>query len=160
MLGRIAGVFGVKGWVKLESYTRPREAIFEYSPWGLGLKEGWQRRAVLAGETRGKGLVAHIEGLEDRDLAFDLIGTEIAIPRDELPPARQGDFYWADLEGCTVTNQAGIEFGVVTGLMETGANDVLVVKNGQQRLIPYIDDVIEEVDLETRSIRVNWDENF
>lgn len=160
LLGQIVGVFGVKGWIKLESYTRPRKAIFEYNPWRLGLKNGWEKRAVVAGEARNNGLVAKLEGIEDRDAAHDLIGTEIGIPRDELPAAAKGEVYWADLIGCMVSNQAGIEFGKVTGLMETGANDVLIVKNGRERLIPFIDEVVTEIDLEQGTVRVNWDEEF
>lgn len=159
-MGRIVGVFGVKGWIKLESDTRPRKAIFNYGPWALGLKGGWQRRALITGKPRGNGLVARIEGVDDRDQAYELVGVEIALPRDELPAAEQGAVYWADLQGCTVVNQLGIEFGKVASLMETGANDVLVVRNGRERLIPYIDEVIEEVDLNNRRIRVNWEEDF
>lgn len=160
LLGRIAGVYGVKGWVKLESDTRPRQAIFDYSPWRLGLKDGWEQRVIEAGEARGNGLVAKIEGVDDRDLAHSLIGTQIAIPRDQLPEAGEGEVYWADLVGCRVENQEGIDFGEVVSLMETGANDVLVVRNGRERLVPYIDEVITDVDLDQKRIKVEWDEDF
>jgi 16S rRNA processing protein RimM len=157
LLGRIVGVFGVKGWVRIESHTRPREAIFGYSPWGLGLKTGWERRAVLNGEARGKSLVAKIEGIEDRELARELIGTEIAVPRADLPAPEKGEIYWADLVGCSLENQ---DFGKVTGLLETGANDVLIVKGEKERLIPYTDQVVKEVDLDQALIRVDWDIDF
>lgn len=160
LLGRIAGVYGVKGWVRLESDTRPRQAIFDYSPWRLGLKDGWEQRAVEAGETRGNGLVAKIEGIDDRDLAHSLIGTRIAIPREQLPAAGEGEVYWADLVGCRVENQDGVDFGEVVSLMETGANDVLIIRNGRERLIPYIDEVITDVDLDQKRIKVEWDEDF
>jgi 16S rRNA processing protein RimM len=160
LLGRIVGVFGVKGWVRIESHTRPREAIFGYSPWGLGLKTGWERRAVLNGEARGKSLVAKIEGIEDRELARELIGTEIAVPRADLPAPEKGEIYWADLVGCSVVNLENQDFGKVTGLLETGANDVLIVKGEKERLIPYTDQVVKEVDLDQALIRVDWDIDF
>jgi 16S rRNA processing protein RimM len=160
LLGRIVGVFGVKGWVRIESHTRPREAIFGYSPWGLGLKTGWERRAVHNGEARGKSLVAKIEGIEDRELARELIGTEIAVPRADLPAPEKGEIYWADLVGCSVVNLENQDFGKVTGLLETGANDVLIVKGEKERLIPYTDQVVKEVDLDQALIRVDWDIDF
>lgn len=159
-LGRIVGVFGVKGWVRIESYTRPREAIFRYSPWALGLKSGWERRAVIDGETQSKSLVAKIEGIDDRELARELIGTEIAIPREDLPAPEKGEIYWADLIGCSVVNQENRDFGKVTGLLETGANDVLIVEGEIERLIPYTDEAVKEVDLDRALIKVDWDEEF
>jgi len=159
-LGRITGVFGVKGWVKVESHTRPRQAIFEYSPWGLGLKTGWEQRAVLASEVHNKSLVAKLEGLADRDLARELIGSEIAVPRDRLPAPLNGEYYWIDLIGCSVVNLENQELGKVTGMMETGANDVMIVKGEQERLVPYTDQAVKEVDLDRAVIKVDWDEDF
>lgn len=160
MLGRVAGVYGVKGWVRIESDTRPRQAILNYSPWQLGLVQGWQAREVEAGQAMGNGLVAKIKGIDDRDIAHGLIGTRIAVPREALPEPAAGEIYWADLVGCSVINQEGIELGFVASLMETGANDVLVVRNGTERLIPYIDQVVIEVDLDQKRIKVDWDEDF
>jgi len=159
-LGRIAGVYGIKGWVKIESYTRPREAIFEYSPWGLGYKDGWDRRVVLDGQAQGKTLIARLEGLSDRDQARELVGAEIAVPREVLPNPETGEFYWADLIGCSVVNLENRELGKVTGLMETGANDVLIVRGEIERLVPYTAQVIKEIDLDQSLIQVDWDEDF
>jgi len=152
----------VRGWVRINSFTRPPEAILDYGPWGLGLDDGWQRFELVKAEVRGNGLVAKLQGVDDRDRALALKGIEIGIPRSALPALSESaqEYYWTDLEGCRVVNQDGIEFGIVDSLMETGANDVLVVKNGRERLIPYIDDVIESVDLDGKCIRVNWDEDF
>jgi 16S rRNA processing protein RimM len=160
ILGRIVGVHGVKGWVKLESETRPREAIFEYGPWDLGTARGWHSRKVLGGRPSGSGLTAQLEGIEDRDQARELIGASIAIPRDRLPPPEPGSYYWADLQGCKVVNRQDIDLGTVSHLIETGANDVLVVNNGHERLIPYIESVVLEVDLARHVIHVDWDEDF
>ena len=148
--------------MRINSYTRPAEAILEYGPWGLGLEPGWQRFIVEKAEIRGNGMVVKLQGVDDRDQALALKGAVIGIPRTELPELgeKEQGHYWADLEGCRVINQDGIELGRVDGLMETGANDVMIVKNGRERLIPYIDEVIESVDLDDKCIKVNWDEDF
>ena len=119
-----------------------------------------QSRVVVDGETRNKSLVAHLEGIDDRDLATGLIGTAIAVPREALPPADDGEIYWADLVGCAVVNLDKVQFGKVTGLLETGANDVLIVDGERQRLIPYTKEAVKEVDLDQALIRVDWDEDF
>ncbi len=160
VLGRIVGVHGIKGWVRIESDTRPREAIFQYSTWELGTGQGWQERKLIAGRPSGAGLTAQLEGIVDRDEARGLIGATIAVPRAQLPPADPGTHYWADLQGCTVINLQNLELGIVSHLIETGANDVLVVRNGRERLIPYIDSVVQQVDLARKQIRVDWDEDF
>lgn len=160
VLGRVVGVHGVKGWIKIESFTRPREGIFEYGSWNLGTKEGWTTYEVGSGRPQGPGLVAHLHGVSDRDQARSLVGAQIAIARDQLPPAGEDEVYWADLEGCEVVNRDGEILGVVSHLLETGANDVLVVRDGGERLIPYVGDFIDEVDLEAKVIRVDWDKDF
>ena len=164
ILGKVVGLYGIQGWIKIESYTRPRDAIFKYGSWQIGTKQGWQSLAVKTGRPQGPGLVAKLHELSDRDQARMLIGATIAVARDQLPPTAEREFYWADLEGCTVINRAGIELGKVSHLLATGANDVLVVQQlddaGGEHLIPYIDDVIDRVDLESKTIQVDWDENF
>lgn len=166
VLGRIVGVHGVRGWIKLESHTRPREAIFDYSPWRLGQgkqDQDWQPVNVLAGQARGNGLVAQLEGIDDRDVARSLMGALIAVPREQLPEPAEGEVYWTDLEGCTVINRDGVTLGQVDHLMETGANDVMVVRSetgDREYLIPYIDEIVDSVDLETNTVRVDWDEEF
>lgn len=161
ILGRISGVYGVKGWLKIESWTRPREAIFGYSPWQIGISDGaFRTYAVRDGRPQGQGLVVALEGLEDRELARGLIGQTIAVARSELPPPEAGEVYWADLMGCRVVNRAGVDLGVVDHLIETGANDVLVIRGERERLVPYIDEVIVRVELETKCITVDWDAGF
>jgi 16S rRNA processing protein RimM len=160
VLGKVVGVHGVKGWIKIESFTRPREGIFEYGSWNLGTKEGWKTVEVSSGRPQGPGLVAHLRGFSDRDQARSLIGVQIAIARDQLPPADEDEVYWVDLEGCKVINRDGETLGIVSHLLETGANDVMVVRDGGERLIPYVGDFIDEVDLEAKVIRVDWDKDF
>lgn len=164
ILGKIVGVYGVKGWIKIESYTRPRDAIFTYGAWQIGAAQGWLLQTVKTGRPQGLGLVAKLLEVSDRDQARNLIGATIAVPRDQFPAVAKGEVYWADLEGCTVINRTGVELGKVNHLLETGANDVLVVQplsdKGGEYLIPYIDDVIDRVDLDGKIIQVDWDDNF
>jgi len=160
VLGRVSGLFGVKGWVKVFSDTAPRENILGYSCWYLKRGGEWQPYDLLDGRRQGKAVVARLEGCNDRDQAAELIGTDIAIPRDRLPPTQAGEYYWTDLQGLRVETLDGIDLGKVDHLFETGANDVLVAKGDRQRLIPFIDGVIDRVDLETGLIRVDWDPEF
>jgi len=158
VLGRISGLFGLKGWVKVYSYTEPREAVLEYRRWLLSGKDGWREATVAEGQRHGKTIIARIDGYVDRDQAAELIGTEIAVPRDELPEAEEGRFYWLDLEGLRVVHRDGTELGRVAHLLETGANDVMVVQGEQERLIPFVmGEVILGVDLANGRIDVDWE---
>ena len=155
-LGHISGVYGVKGWVKVFSETDPREGILKYRPWLLGPEARPHR--VVEGKPHGKGVIARLEGCEDRDQAALLVGQEIAIERSQLPPPRDDEFYWIDLEGQAVVTRDGIDLGRVSHLFSTGANDVLVVAGERERLIPFIwASVILSVDFEQGLIRVDWD---
>lgn len=159
VLGRICGVHGVRGWVKIFSETEPRDNILTYSPWYLGASR--TPRKVATGRLQGKGLVARIEGCEDRDRAADLVGQEIAVRRDQLPPPRAGEFYWADLEGLNVETLDGTLLGQVDRLFATAANDVLVVTGERERLLPFVwEQVVKDVDFDIGRIRVDWDPEF
>lgn len=160
-VGEIVGVHGVKGWVKIHSDTDPREGILNYSPWLLGSGERQQAIEVLDGGRRGKGLAAKLDGIDDREQAAKLIGTPIWIRREQLPKLEEG-YYWADLVGLSVKNREGQDYGLVSHLIETGANDVLVVRNEErERLIPWLmDQSIVSVDLEAGEIEVEWDPDF
>jgi 16S rRNA processing protein RimM len=161
VLGRISGVFGVQGWVKVFSETEPRDQIIGFNPILLGREGRWQEARIEAGRSHGKGVIMKIEGCDDRDAAAALMGTEIAVLRHQLPPLPEGEHYWADLVGLEVRTLDGIALGVVEGLLHTGANDVLVVQGDRERLIPYVaGDVVREVDLETGVLRVDWDPEF
>lgn len=159
VLGRITGVYGVRGWVKVFSDTDPRDNILRFRPWYLGASQ--HPCNVAEGRRQGKGLVARIEGCEDRDQAAAVVGLEIAVRRDQLPPPRADEFYWADLEGLTVETLDGTELGRVDHLFATAANDVLVVKGDRERLLPFLwDRVVTEVDFDLRRMRVDWDPEF
>ncbi len=120
----------------------------------------WAPLRVLDGRSQGRGLIARLEGCTDRDQAHALIGAEIAIDLAQLPALGAGEYYWAQLEGLRVVNLQGVELGRVSHLLETGANDVLVVKGEREHLIPYIGAVIRAVDTEAGLIRVDWDPDF
>ncbi|MFV2004349.1 MAG: ribosome maturation factor RimM [Gammaproteobacteria bacterium] len=187
VLGRITGVYGVKGWVKIFSYTDPMEAIVDYSPWYIRPENrksaAWSKIKLKAGKRQAKTVVAQLEHCSDRDEAQAYIGFEIAIEPDQLESLSEtNEFYWRDLMGLRVINQQGIELGVVTNIFETGANDVLVVTSeeaaeaghteaghtetehkagNKERLIPWtMQQAIIAVDLEQGIIEVDWDPDF
>ena len=159
VLGRISGVYGVRGWVKVYSDTDPLDNILTYRPWYLG---GTHRLCTVAeGRRHGKGLVVRIEGCDDRDRAAELVGQEIAVTRDQLPPPKADEFYWADLEGLDVETLDGVSLGRIDHLFATAANDVLVVKGDRERLLPFVwGQVIREVDFESGRMLVDWDPDF
>lgn len=158
ILGRIVGLFGVRGWVKVHSYTEPRDAVLEYRDWLLSRDGEWQPVGLAEGRQHGKGVIARLVGVEDRDGAAEWLGSDIAVTRAALPEAEEGHYYWADLEGLTVVHKDGTELGRVASLLATGANDVLVVDGAVERLIPFVPGtVILDVDLAAGVIRVDWE---
>ena len=159
-VGEIVGVFGVRGWLKIRSFTDPPENIFDYFPWQIGDHGAWSECEVAEGRRHGRGLIARLPGIEDRDGAAALVGNTLAVYRHQLPPVGD-DIYWTDLEGLEVVTTAGRALGKVDHLIETGANDVLVVRGERERLIPFVrDQVIKRIDLEARCITVDWDAEF
>jgi len=169
-IGRISGVFGVRGWVKVYSYTSPRVNVVHYTPWCLRQDGKESVRRVLAGQAHGDGVVAQLAGIDDRDAAAGLVGAEIEVERAVLGPALRGEvtgldlpgeFFWIDLQGMEVQTQAGTSLGVVDHLFETGANDVMVVVGSGRHLIPFLyGSVVLAVDGDRRVITVDWDADF
>jgi len=160
VVGRIAGLYGVRGWVKVFSHTQPRENILGYKPWLLQIGGRWVEASAAEGRMHGKGVVAHLEGYDDRDVAAALVGCDIAVHREQLAPVEDDEIYWADLIGLKVVTREGVELGNVDHLIETGANDVVVVRGERERLLPYIDGVVLEVDLDQGVMEVDWDPEF
>jgi 16S rRNA processing protein RimM len=160
-IGRIAGPYGVRGWVKVVSDTDPLEKIAEYTPWWLSRQGQWSQVGVEAVRSHAKGLVAKLEGCEDRDAAARLNGAQIAVERDALQALPAGEYYWTDLIGLRVKTVGGVDLGVVDHLIETGANDVLVIKGERERLVPYLrGEVVKTIDLDGGLITVDWDPEF
>ena len=159
LIGHVAGVFGVKGWVRLHSYTAPRVAILEYGDCLVGQSGNWRAVCIAEGRAHGKGVVARLSDVDDRDSAAALIGLQLGIPRDAMPEPEEGHYYWVDLEGLEVVRENGEVVGRVEYLLATGANDVLVVSGaGREILIPFLtDSVVKEVDLSAGRICVDWE---
>lgn len=162
VVGTIVGLYGVRGWVRVMSHTQPRENLLHYGQWQLSQHGRWRPIELEAGKVHGKGLVIKLQECSDRELARQLIGADIAVPRSELGPAEEGEYYWADLVGLRVETIEGQPLGVVDHLIETGANDVLVIQgDDRERLVPFVADaVIKQVDLAAGLIQVDWDPDF
>jgi len=162
-VGKISGAFGVKGWVKIYSFTDPRENILSYSPLYLARKGAWVEVKVVDGRLQGKGVVMSFDGVTDRDQVLPLVGVELAITKAQLKPAGKDEYYWSDLIGMAVVNVQEQQLGHVDSLLENGAHDVLVVvnKDKTERLIPFVlDDIVELVDLDNKVIRVDWELDY
>ena len=158
VLGRISGLFGVRGWVRVFSYTEPREAFLQYKGLLLGRNGDWQSIKVAEGQRHGKSVILRLEGVDDRDQAAALIGTEIGVDREELPKPEDGHYYWSDLLGLTVVHRDGTELGTINEMLETGAHDVMVVKGDTERLIPFVmNEIVIGVDLSNKQVNVDWE---
>ena len=135
------------------------EAILGYRPWLLGEQKNPVK--IVDGRKQGKGLVALLPGFEDREQAIKLVGQQIFVERDQLPPTVEGEYYWTDLEGLEVHTTNGDVLGRVEKLMETGANDVLVIRGEREHLVPFVQgQYVKRVDLEGGLIEVDWDPEF
>ncbi|MGH8530294.1 MAG: ribosome maturation factor RimM [Nevskiales bacterium] len=167
ILGRIGAPFGVRGWVRVQSYTDPLEKIASYANWQLGQADAWQIYRPMQIQHAGGALAVQLAdeqgaALTDREAAVRLTNCEIAVWRSELPALETGEYYWTDLIGLEVVNRDGQRFGTIEQILETGANDVLVVKEGKrERLIPFVQGpVVQSVDLPGRRMTVDWDAEF
>lgn len=161
VVGKVASPFGVRGWTKVVSYTDPRIGLLDYSQWELCQGREIKAVEVSGGREHGKFLVVKFEGIDDRDQVALLTNAEIKVERDQFPQAQEGTFYWADLVGLHVVTVDGVELGVIESMLETGANDVMVVKGDRERLVPWIQpDVVTGVDLQRGRLTVDWDPDF
>jgi len=166
ILGRISTVYGVKGWLKVNSHTDPRKNIFNYPNWQLKTGKVWQSCEVEQGRPHGKTLVVKLAGCNDRDQAKLLVGSTIAVYRNQLPATDADEHYWSDILGMNVVTHHGKELGQVKDILETGSNDVLVVRSGikgksDECLVPWlVGDVIVDVNRDNKLITVNWDTDY
>jgi 16S rRNA processing protein RimM len=155
-MARIGAPFGIKGWLKLHTFTEAPDSLDQYASWLVRVNDAWQEFELEDFDVNAKGAIAKFRGIDDRTAAERLVKRDIGIPRADLI-AEDDDVLWLDLIGSEVVNAQGKVFGIVESLMETGANDVLVVKGfGAQTLIPYIDAVIVEFDREKKRLTVDW----
>jgi 16S rRNA processing protein RimM len=159
-MGRIAAPFGVKGWARIQPDTAQAQSLLAYKTWWVESASGWREVAVAEARVQGRDLVARLGGCDDRDAAAALRGMAVAVPREALPRAGDGEYYWVDMIGLAVVNGDAREFGRISGILQTGANDVLVVAGERERLIPFITEVVREVDLASGVVRVEWDADY
>ncbi len=164
-MGRLAGPYGVRGFARVQVFTEAVDGLLDFDEWLVGRQGRWDARKVVEATVHGDGLVARFEGIDTPEAVRALRGSDVAIRRGDLPAPEEDEVYWVDLIGCEVVNRAGVLLGRVTSLMETGANDVLVVVAGGgetrvERLIPYTAPVVESVDVAGRSVRVDWGEDY
>lgn len=161
LLGRVVGAFGVRGELKLESWTNPRDALFRYQPWILVHRGEESLVSGAKGKLNPNGsITARLPDVESRDDAEAIVGAEIWVRRSQLPPSKPGEYYWVDLEGLRVATVEGVELGTISHLFNNGANDVIAIKGERERYLPYTPDVVREVDLDGGRMLVDWDPEF
>jgi len=167
VIGKVSGVYGIKGWVKVYSHTEPKENIFSYGDWIMNIDGQWKPVKVRDWRRQGKGLVAGLDNCEDRDVAQQTYcQKDILIFKDTLPKAEDGEFYYHQLENLLVMTTDNVVLGKVDYLFNTGNNDVMVVKatkeslDGRERMLPYTDDCVLDVNTNDGIIKVDWDPEF
>lgn len=160
VMGRIVAPFGVRGWVKIQPFTETVDSLVDYPVWYIGRDNEWQEVAVLETDGHHKTLAARLAGCNDRDAAAALKGREIGVLRDALPEPAENEYYWSDLIGLEVVNVEGVGLGRISEVLETGANDVLVLEGERERLIPFVKQVILDVDLAARQVNVDWGADY
>lgn len=158
VLGQVGAPWGVRGWVRLNSYTEPREALLDYRDFYLRQDGEWRAARFAEGRPQGKSLVGRLDGVTDRDEALLFRGAEIGVQREQMPDPGDGHFYWSDLEGLTVRRQDGQVLGQVAYMLATGEHDVMVVRGERETLIPFVmRKFVLDVDLDKRLISVDWE---
>ena len=167
VMGRVVAPYGVFGWLKIVPDTEEFDGLLDYKTWWVGKSESgkdndWRELKVESAKTHNDVLVVKLQGIDDRDAAFACKGKQVAVPRALLPKLKAEEYYWSDLIGLNVKNQQNVDFGKITDVFATGANDVVVAKSedGIERLIPYIAQVILNVDLAAKIMLVDWDADF
>lgn len=159
LLGHISGVHGIKGWLKVHSWTSPKEAILEYGTWLLG--DEFEPVRIKDGRVQGKNIVVALPGVNDRDSAQSLVGKEISTLRSALPEPQGESWYWTDLEGLEVKTIAGEVLGRIDRMLETGAHDVMVIRGEREILVPFVPGIyVQQVDLEKGQVMVDWDPEY
>lgn len=159
VVGKIGAPFGVRGWVKVHSFTEPTDNLFGYPLLMQGHANTWRAIEVEEFKVHGDGFVARLSGVEDRDQAALITNAELAVLRENLPVLDEEEFYWNDLIGLTVYNQDNLELGQVKDFFETGANNVIVVQGEKvEHLIPFVPEMfVLDINLSTKQMHVQWD---
>ncbi|MDP1644750.1 MAG: ribosome maturation factor RimM [Thiobacillus sp.] len=160
VMGRIAAPFGIKGWVKVQTFSDDPGTLMDFESWRVGRGTEQAHYTVEAVQDHSNTLVAKLAGIDDRDAAYALRGQEISVGRSDLPPPQENEFYWSDLIGLKAVNREGVELGRVDSLLETGAHDVLVIKGKREHLIPFVAAFVGKVDVAGGQIEVDWGEDY
>jgi 16S rRNA processing protein RimM len=161
IVGEVSGAYGIKGWVKIHSFTEPAENILGYAPWTWVGESDSGPCIVLEGRRHGNAVVARLSGIDSREQAETLKFRKISVSREQLPEAEPGHYYWVDLVGLAVDTVSGLPLGTVDSMMATGANDVMIVNGDRERLIPFVvGEFVKRVDLNEGRIVVDWDPDF
>jgi 16S rRNA processing protein RimM len=156
ILGRIGAPHGLLGWVKVQSFTEPLEAIVGYGPWQIARGANHGHRAVLDWKRAGSGLAVRLEGVDTREAAQALTGADVWVERSALPEPGPGEVYWHDLIGLDAISPGGVPLGRVSGILELPAHPVLVLQGGRERLVPLVRERIVRVDLECGRLTLDW----
>ncbi|MCC2666729.1 MAG: rimM [Gammaproteobacteria bacterium] len=160
VVGKLGSAYGVQGWIKLHTYTEPPANILNYSAWYIEEANQWSLIERTESREQHKRIIVKFSGIHNPEQARLLTGKKIAVLNTELPPLKQGEYYWSDLEGLTVINHEGAILGKVIYLLETGSNDVLVIKNdsnSKEHAIPYLSNIVKNIDLDRQIINVHWE---
>jgi 16S rRNA processing protein RimM len=159
-MGRVTACYAIHGWIKVQPYTEYQDNLLDYAVWQLGKGESWRGYRLLEGRPHGQYLLAQLEGVGDREAAERLLGLDIAVARTELPAPAEGEYYWDQLIGLEVVSVTGADLGRVSGLLEAGSQDLLRVQGDRERLIPFTEPIVREVDLSVRRVVVDWEPDY
>lgn len=161
IIGQLGASQGLKGWQRIRSFAEPEENLFHYQPWQICVNKQWQVRELEAYKRQGKYWLVKLKGCDDCETAKLLTNAKIAVEREQLAQLDEDEFYLGDLEGLKVTNQEGVTLGHIDHVMQTGANDLLVIKGEREYLIPLdFERFVTEIDLDKGCLVVNWDADF
>ncbi len=160
VMGQVSAPYGIKGWIKILPFTETIESLLDFPVWWLGSEGVWRETRVIEAHVHGRSVVASIEASPDRNAAEKLKGLQVGVPRDALPDAGKNEYYWSDLIGLEVINPDGKVLGSVKSIIETGANDVLEVKGEKAHLIPFVSEVVLDVDMQHGKILADWGEDW
>jgi 16S rRNA processing protein RimM len=160
LIGQINGLFGVQGWVKIFSHSYPRKNILTYKPWHIKVDGVWTTLEFVKGRVQGKTIVAQLKAVDNREVAQNYIGTDLYIEKSQLPKLRKGEYYWDELIGLEVSNTNSVVLGKIAYMVDTGANNVMVINGKKEHWVPYIKPFLISIDMNTKKILVDWDEDF
>ena len=160
-MGRIVAPYGLRGWAKVQTFTSAPDSLLNYGEWWLPAGDGgWKPVRVESAKVHGQVVVAKLEELGTPEQVVALGKVDVAVPRNALPPAADGEYYWTDLVGMAVVNLGGESLGTVDSLMDNGAQSILVVRGERERLIPFVESIVRRVDTGSRAIVVDWGADY